>query len=115
MMRFYPLEKLINLHDNYTRTFKIDALQLLLIQREGERYLLEANCPHRESPLDVASIAGQTITCPLHHYQFSLQDGALLNATEEPCRGLRTFTLIYEGNEVGLMVEEGADGSPLVT
>ena len=35
-MRFYPLEKLINLHDNYTRHFKIDHRQLLLIQRRGE-------------------------------------------------------------------------------
>ena len=32
-MRFYPLEKLINLHDDYSRQFKIDNLQLLLLQR----------------------------------------------------------------------------------
>ena len=32
-MRFYPLEKLINLHDDYTRQFKIDHLQLLLLQQ----------------------------------------------------------------------------------
>lgn len=108
-MRFHPLEKLINLNDQYTRTFRIDALQLLLVQREGERYLLESNCPHRENPLDLASIAGETITCPLHNYQFSLRDGALLRATEEPCRGLRTFELIYEGNEVGLMIEEPSE------
>ena len=29
-MRFYPLERLINLHDNYTRQFKIDHMQLSL-------------------------------------------------------------------------------------
>ena len=32
-MRFHTLDKLINLHDDYTRQFKIDDLQLLLIQR----------------------------------------------------------------------------------
>lgn len=104
MMRFFPLEKLINLNDQYTRQFKIDALQLLLIQRKGELYLIESNCPHRENPLDVASISGETITCALHNYQFSLRDGSLLASTEEPCRALRTFELIYEGTEVGLMV-----------
>ena len=46
-MRFYPLEKLINLHDAYTRQFKIDNLQLLLMQRRGELFLIEAHCPHR--------------------------------------------------------------------
>ena len=105
-MRFFPLEKLINLHDGYLRQFKIDNLQLLLLQREGELYLIEAHCPHRSHPLDVATIDSGIIQCALHQYQFSIGDGRLLHATEEPCRGLRTFGVIYEGNEVGLMLED---------
>ena len=105
-MRFYPLEKLINLHDGYVREFKIDHLRLLLIQRAGERYLIEAYCPHREHPLDVATIDGETIRCGLHDYVFSLSDGRVLQATEEPCRALRRFELVYEGIEVGLMLED---------
>jgi nitrite reductase/ring-hydroxylating ferredoxin subunit len=104
-MRFFALEKLINLHDGYTRQFKIDNLRLLLIQRSGELYLIEGSCPHRAHPLDAATIDGGIIQCALHLYQFSLHDGRLLHATEEPCRGLRTFELIYEGNEVGVMLE----------
>lgn len=105
-MRFYPLEKLINLHDDYTRQFKIDHLQLLLLQRAGELFLIEATCPHRAHPLDVASIDSGVIQCALHQYQFSIDDGRLLHATEEPCRSLRTFDLIYEGTEVGVLLEE---------
>ncbi len=104
-MRFYPLEKLINLHDNYTRHFKIDHRQLLLIQRRGELHVIEANCPHRDHPLDVASIDDGVIQCALHHYQFALADGRLLYASEERCRDLRTYEVIYEGNEVGIMLE----------
>lgn len=104
-MRFYGLEKLINLHDNYCRQFKIDNLQLLLIQRAGEHFLIEASCPHRAHPLDVATIENGIIQCALHQYQFSIGDGRLLHATEEPCRGLRTFQVVYEGNEVGVMLE----------
>ncbi len=106
-MRFFPLEKLINLHDHYTRQFKIDNLSLLLIQRGGERYLIEARCPHRDHPLEVASIANGVIQCALHQYQFAMTDGRLLHATEEPCRGLRTFELVYDGNEVGVMLDDG--------
>lgn len=105
-MRFHPLEKLINLHDNYTRQFKIDHNRLLLIQRQGELFLVEANCPHRDHPLDAASIDNGIIQCALHQYQFSVRDGRLLHATEEPCRGLRTFPLVYDGNEVGVMMDE---------
>lgn len=105
-MRFYPLEKLINLHDNYLRQFKIDNLQLLLIQRLGELFLIEAHCPHRGHTLAAASIDGESIQCSLHEYQFALADGRLLHATEEPCRALRTFAVVYAGNEVGVMLDE---------
>ena len=74
-MRFYPLEKLINLHDDYRRQFKIDHLQLMLIQRRGERYVFESHCPHRAHPLETAAIENGVIRCPLHQYEFSLDDG----------------------------------------
>lgn len=105
-MRFYALEKMINLHDNYTRQFKIDNLQLLLIQRLGDPLLIEANCPHRGHPLDVATIDNGIIQCALHQYQFAIDDGRLMHATEEPCRGLRTFEVIYEGNEIGVILDD---------
>lgn len=105
-MRFYPLEKLINLHDDYIRQFKIDNLQLLLIQRFGELFLLEAHCPHRGHPLATATIADSVIQCSLHQYRFALEDGHLMHATEEPCRSLRTFDVVYAGNEIGVMLDE---------
>jgi nitrite reductase/ring-hydroxylating ferredoxin subunit len=105
-MRFHPLDKLINLQDGYSRQFKIDNLQLLLMQHLGERYLLEAYCPHRAHPLNSACIDNGVLRCQLHQYAFSLRDGRLLHATEEPCRALRMFELVYAGNEVGVMVEE---------
>lgn len=105
-MRFYPLEKLINLYDGYSRSFKIDSLQLLLLQNGGERYLVEATCPHRSHPLSGAVVEDGAIECPLHGYRFAIDDGRLLRATEEPCRGLRTWPLVYEGNEVGVMMDD---------
>jgi nitrite reductase/ring-hydroxylating ferredoxin subunit len=105
-VRFYPLEKLINLREGYVRQFKIDHLLLLLIQQDNERFLIEARCPHRDHPLDVASIDQGAIRCALHHYQFSLQDGSLLVATDETCRNLRTFELIYQMNEIGVMLDD---------
>lgn len=105
-MRFYPLEKLINLHDNYTREFKIDHLRLLLLQRRGQLYLCEASCPHRGHPLDAATVEDGVLQCPLHQYCFSLADGRLLRAGEEPCRPLRIYPPVYEGNEVGVMLDD---------
>ena len=105
-MRFQSLEKLINLHDQYSRTFKIDHLEMLLLQRMGELYLIEGRCPHRGHPLDVATLSDGVIQCALHHYQFAIADGRLLHATEELCRGLRSYQVVYEGNEVGVMLAD---------
>ena len=105
-MRFFPLEKLINLRDGYSRQFKIDNLRLLLVQQWGEIHLLEAHCPHRSHPLCAADIKGVIVRCPSHQYEFSLMDGALVRATEETCRGLRIFPVVYEGNEIGVMLQE---------
>ena len=49
---------------------------------------------------------GGVIQCALHHYQFAIADGRLLHATEERCRALRTYRVVYEGNEVGVMLED---------
>ncbi|MEZ5555660.1 Rieske (2Fe-2S) protein [Haliea sp.] len=105
-MRFRPLEKLINLQDGYRRSFRIDELALLLVKQDGEVYLFEARCPHREHALDAATIRDGVLECPLHRYRFRLADGALVQASEESCRGLKTWPLIYEGNEVGLLLPD---------
>lgn len=106
MMRFYPLEKLINLYDGYTRRFKIDARQLLLLQRGGDLHVIEANCPHRNHPLGEAAIVDGVVECPLHGYRFAIGNGRLLHASEEPCRGLKTWPVVYEGTEVGVMMDD---------
>lgn len=103
-MRFFPLEKLINLYDGYAGQFKIDSLHLLLLQRDGERYLIEAHCPHRGHPLDSAVISGGAVKCALHEYCFSLHDGQLLSYREEPCRNLRTWAVAYQGTEIGVLL-----------
>lgn len=103
-MRYYSLEKLINLHDGYRKTFKIDEHHLLLIQEEGERFLVESYCPHREHSLIDATVFGESITCPHHGYQFHLGTGDVLAVTEEPCQRLKVYELVEEGRDVGVML-----------
>jgi len=105
-MRFQPIEKLINLHDGYAKTFKIDSLHLLLRQDDGRVRLSEAHCPHRGHSLAAATVSGGVLECPLHAYQFSMTNGDVIRCGEEPCRALKLYELIYEGTELGLMVED---------
>ena len=102
-MHFYPLEKFINLHDGYRRTFKIDQHRLLLLQESGEQYLIEALCPHRGHPLETASIQNHLLRCPLHNYEFDLRSGRVCTATEETCRALRRYELVARATDIGVM------------
>ncbi len=103
-MRFYLLEKFINLHDGYRRTFKIDQHRLLLLQEDGEQFLIEALCPHRGHPLESASIQNNLLRCALHNYEFDLRSGRVCTATEEACRALRHYELVTRDKDVGVML-----------
>lgn len=103
-MQFYALEKFINLHDGYRRVFKIDHHRLLLLQETGECHLYAAWCPHRGHPLEEADIIGDRLRCPLHGYQFALNTGELKFATEERCRGLNRYAIVYRDTDLGVML-----------
>lgn len=104
-MHYYSLEKLINLCDGYRKTFKIDSHHLLLLQTDGQRFLIESLCPHRAYPLSMADIQGHVLICPKHAYCFDLRNGQVKHYSEEPCRDLRHYELVYQGNEVGVMLD----------
>lgn len=101
-MRFQPLERLINLHDGYRRTVKIDQLDVLILQEEDRLYIVQSRCPHREHPLEGGDVEGGMLICPLHHLAFDLSSG---NSVGGLCAPLRCWTPVYEGNEVGILVE----------
>jgi nitrite reductase/ring-hydroxylating ferredoxin subunit len=103
-MRYYALEKYIDLHDGYRRVFKIDQHRLLLIQEAGALHLYAAWCPHRGHPLEEADIIDNRLRCPLHGYQFDLMTGELKVATEERCPGLRQYPVVQRERDVGVML-----------
>ncbi|WP_235015232.1 Rieske (2Fe-2S) protein [Oceanicoccus sp. KOV_DT_Chl] len=103
-LRFYTLEKFINLYDGYRKVFKIDHYNLILLQLDGQRYLLESTCPHRAHPLSESDISGAELRCPLHGYRFNIASGDLVHATEETCRGLKKYELVERETDIGVML-----------
>ena len=103
-MRYYPLEKRMNLHDGYRKVFKIDQHHLMLLQIDGERHLVESFCPHRAFPLNTSDVSGKYLICPKHQYTFEIASGELVKSTEEPCRNLRVYDIIEEDREVGVLL-----------
>ena len=99
-MAFHALEKLMFLEDGYRREFIIDGIPLLLIQEDGQRYLIRNQCPHRGASLTEGAVTAGVIRCPNHGWSFSLSDGQCRLPAPGPC--LTRYTLIYDGNQLGV-------------
>ncbi|PHZ85128.1 nitrite reductase small subunit NirD [Paremcibacter congregatus] len=44
----------------------------------GELFALEDKCPHKGGPLSQGIVHGRSVSCPLHNWDISLEDGEAL-------------------------------------
>ncbi|TQV73526.1 Rieske 2Fe-2S domain-containing protein [Exilibacterium tricleocarpae] len=103
-MTFYPLEQLHRLHDGYSRPFKVAGRELLLLQVQGETYLIANRCPHMDAPLTHGTVQSGWLRCPLHGIEFDLQTGGARGGVAASLAPLEKFPLAYEGNQVGVLL-----------
>lgn len=102
-MAFVALEKLVNLYEGYRRTIRIGNTEVMLLQYQGQPYVIGTSCPHMEWSLMFAKISNGAITCSKHGWQFSITDGRPLNVPGK-CNPLATYPVIYDGNRIGIDV-----------
>ena len=58
------------------RTYVVDGKQIaVFLLGDGTVRAMDAVCPHKGGPLADGQVDGRVVMCPLHQYQFSLQDG----------------------------------------
>lgn len=98
---FFELERLINLHDGYRKTFQVNGHGLLLLVVDNRPVLIEDRCPHQGAPLGRATLEGDVLRCPRHGMSFSLSSG---RALQPGCSALQLFKLAYEGDRIGIDV-----------
>jgi len=101
-MPYHALDKRSNIQEGYRRSFEIDGESLLLLMHQGQLYLLENICPHAGYFMADGKIIGSNLRCGMHGYLFNLTTGACTYYTEGPCRGLKTYQVIYNQDEVGV-------------
>ena len=68
---------------------------------EDEVFALHDKCAHKGGPLSQGIVHGRKVTCPLHGWNFSLQDGQAVAPDVGSCA---TFEVKVEGGEVWLAV-----------
>jgi toluene monooxygenase system ferredoxin subunit len=79
------------------KTFIVDSVSVLIVHSGDAFVALQSLCPHEGVSLEGGVIAGSTLTCLEHMWQFDVQTGNPLGDAEE---GLRTYLLKNEGGEL---------------
>lgn len=62
-----------------------------------EVFATDDRCPHKGGPLSDGIVHGRAVTCPLHNFVFSLEDGEAQGADEGR---VRTYQIENRGGEL---------------
>lgn len=102
-MAFVALEKLSRLVDGYQKAFVVGRLNVLLLQVEGRRYLIENRCPHMDVPLlHAQQLPAGAIRCRAHGIEFSLETGRASGPLANQMAGLVKYELVYQDDQIGI-------------
>jgi 3-phenylpropionate/trans-cinnamate dioxygenase ferredoxin subunit len=85
---------------------------ILVARVQGRYYAVDALCPHLEGDLSEGTLHGTTLTCPMHHSQFDLQDGHVIRWTDltgirltfasrqQPPKSLKQYPVLVQGDKI---------------
>ena len=68
---------------------------------DDEVFALHDRCPHKNGPLSQGIVHGRRVTCPLHAWNFNLEDGQALAPDVGSCG---RFDVKVEAGDVFLMI-----------
>ncbi|WP_337267354.1 nitrite reductase small subunit NirD [Oryzifoliimicrobium ureilyticus] len=68
----------------------------------NEVYAIENRCPHKGGPLSEGIVHGRSVTCPLHNWNISLENGEALGADEGQ---VQSFPVHLENGYLSISLE----------
>ncbi len=106
-MAFFPLEKISQLHDGYQKAFTVGRHNVLLLQMDGQPYIIENRCPHMDVPLTHGTQTPDgKIRCRAHGIAFDMQSGKADGPLADQLECLKKYELAYDGNVLGVELAE---------
>ncbi len=61
------------------KAVEANGKEIVLCNFEGKIYAVSRRCGHTNAPLDMGTLEGYILTCPLHYSQFDIRTGELLS------------------------------------
>ena len=105
-----PVGDLTDIPARGARRLAVGEHRLALFRTADNRvFALEDRCPHAGGPLSDGIVHDKCVTCPLHNWVISLEDGEAQGADEGR---VRTFPIRVDGERVMLQLSDVSLSEP---
>lgn len=61
------------------KAYEVNGKEIVLCNYEGKIYAINRRCGHMNAPLEMGTLEGYILTCPMHHSQFDIRTGEALS------------------------------------
>lgn len=76
---FIEVAKLDEIAPGGMKSVEANGKEIVLCNYEGKIYAIGRRCGHMNAPLDMGTLEGYILTCPMHHSQFDITTGEALS------------------------------------
>ncbi|HMK47266.1 MAG TPA: Rieske 2Fe-2S domain-containing protein [Methanocella sp.] len=89
------------------KAYEVNGVELVLCNNGGHYYAFQRRCGHMNAPLDMGTVNGYIITCPLHSIQFDAANGRTLSGIvpSSPGEGPLSRTLVGQFTWIEKLIE----------
>jgi nitrite reductase/ring-hydroxylating ferredoxin subunit len=90
-MKYVKIAETKDIPKNTMRVFKLEGIDILVVNVEGEFYAFENRCPHLGYPLYYGNLNGEFLICGFHYAKFNIKTGKSLGTvTQETLKMFKT-------------------------
>jgi nitrite reductase/ring-hydroxylating ferredoxin subunit len=61
------------------KAVELDGIEIIICNCSGKYYAINRRCGHMNAPLEMGTLDGTYITCPMHCVQFDVTNGEVLS------------------------------------
>jgi nitrite reductase/ring-hydroxylating ferredoxin subunit len=76
--KFTPAVSTVEITPGGMKTVAVDGQEIVICNCGGSYYAIERRCGHMNAPLELGTLDGKIITCPMHCAQFDVTTGQAL-------------------------------------
>ena len=96
-MAFVRTTKKDEIPPGMIREFELDGKTIALANVDGKFFAINNVCMHRGGPLGEGQLAGHTVICPWHGWQYDVTNGTVVG---NPGVGVETYPVEVRGNDI---------------